>query len=114
MIEIGLPEGQALLSIGPVVPLIVAEAPEKETVPKSANGRTPLEEEGASVIHSADDLFADLSVCEVLNVVFVVTSVSVRVNLLDPVYLTSPDIWSPGLIFILRSTGELGYISYQA
>ena len=114
MIEIGLPEGQAVLLIGPVVPLIVAEAAEKETVPKSANGRTPLEEDGASAIHSADDSFADFSVCEVLYVALVVTSVSVRVNLLDPVYLTSPDIWSPGWIVMLRSTGELGYISYQA
>ena len=46
---------QAESSMGPVVPLIVAEAPLKLTVPKLARGRTPLLDDGASTTHSADD-----------------------------------------------------------
>jgi hypothetical protein len=44
-------------SIGPGVPLIVAVALAKVTGPKLANGKTPPElDDGASTIHSADDL----------------------------------------------------------
>jgi hypothetical protein len=49
---------EELLSIGPVVPLTVAHAFEKLTVPKLANGKTPEYDDGASTIHSADDLCA--------------------------------------------------------
>ncbi len=49
------------LSIGPGVgvplTLIVAEALLKFTVPKLASGSTPVKEEGASSIHSAEDLW---------------------------------------------------------
>jgi len=41
--------------IVPGVPLTVAVHDEKETVPKSARGRTRPLEEGASAIHSADE-----------------------------------------------------------
>ena len=38
-----------------VVPLTLAVSAEKETVPKSARGRTPPLEDGASAIHSAEE-----------------------------------------------------------
>ena len=41
--------------IVPVVPLTVAVDAEKLTVPKSASGRIPPLEEGASAIHSAEE-----------------------------------------------------------
>lgn len=41
--------------IVPVVPLTVAVDAEKLTVPKSASGRMPPLEEGASAIHSAEE-----------------------------------------------------------
>ena len=49
---------QAESSIGPVTPLIVAVAPLNATEPKLASVRTPLLDEGASTIHSADDRWA--------------------------------------------------------
>jgi hypothetical protein len=39
----------------PVVPLTVAVLDEKKTVPKSARGKTPPLEDGASAIHSAEE-----------------------------------------------------------
>ena len=56
---------QAAPSIGPVVPLRVALALEKLTVPKFAKGNTPNIEEGASSIHSAEDRFARFADCVV-------------------------------------------------
>ncbi len=41
--------------IVPAVPLTVAVSAENETVPKSARGRTPPLEDGASAIHSAEE-----------------------------------------------------------
>ena len=41
--------------IVPGVPFTVAVHDEKETVPKSARGRMPPLEDGASAIHSAED-----------------------------------------------------------
>ena len=41
--------------IVPVPPFKVAVSAEKETVPKSARGRTPPLEDGASAIHSAEE-----------------------------------------------------------
>ena len=38
---------QAVLSIAPVVPLMVACAPENVTVPKLASGKTPKKDDGA-------------------------------------------------------------------
>lgn len=40
--------------IEPETPLIVEELDEKFMVPKSVTGKTPLEFDGASAIHSAD------------------------------------------------------------
>ncbi len=42
----------------PVCPLRVADAPVILVVPKSANGSTPPEDDGASTIHSADERWA--------------------------------------------------------
>ena len=68
-------------SMGPVVPLIVAWQAEKVTGVKSAKGNTPLLEEGASTIHSAEDLWALLIVCIICpEDLPVVTSVRVSVN----------------------------------
>ena len=41
--------------MAPVTPFTVAVSAEKETVPKSARGRMPPLEEGASAIHSAEE-----------------------------------------------------------
>ena len=49
---------QRELSIGPVAPLIVADALANTTVAKLANGRTRESAEGASTIHSADERWA--------------------------------------------------------
>lgn len=46
----------------PTCPFRVAWELEKYTVPKSESGRTPEPEDGASAIHSAEDLLAFLSV----------------------------------------------------
>ena len=46
---------QLELSIGPVTPLIVADALVNATDAKLANGKMPEPDEGASTIHSADD-----------------------------------------------------------
>ena len=51
-------------------------------MPKFASGNIPLDDEGASAIHSAEDLAALLTVCVVLNDLPVVTSVMVAVNVL--------------------------------
>src|SRR5262249_51534686 len=68
------------LSAGPVVPLIVALAPVKLSVPKSASGSAPPRPAGASWIHSAEASLARLEVCVVLNVVPAVRLLSVRPN----------------------------------
>ncbi len=50
---------QVELSIAPVFPSIVAVALVIVTEPKSASGKTPDDDEGASTTHSADDLAAE-------------------------------------------------------
>ncbi len=69
------------LSIGPVVPWIVALALENCTVPKSAKGRTPKRDEGASSIHSAEDRLALLSDLVIEYDWLVEVSVMDKVNL---------------------------------
>ena len=49
------PPVQAVSSIGPRVPLTVAWALVKPTLPKLASGRMPKPEDGASTTHSAED-----------------------------------------------------------
>ena len=98
----------------PVVPLIVAVQELKLTVPKSASGRIPPLDDGASAIHSAEvrcapDTFADL-----LNEAPVDVSVMVTVNDL-PLNFASADIVSPGFTVspLMRKLG-CGKNSYQA
>jgi hypothetical protein len=79
----------------PVVPPIVAVDAEKETVPKSASGRMPPLDEGASAIHSAEERCAPLTFAEVLNESPVVVSVIVTTKDL-PLKLACAVIWSPG------------------
>ena len=80
----------------PVVPLTVAVEAEKLTVPKSASGRTPPLEDGASAIHSAEDRWARLTFEEVLKDAPVVVSVTFTVKDL-PLKLASAEMWSPGV-----------------
>lgn len=79
----------------PEVPLMVAMHAEKDTVPKSARGRMPPLEEGASAIHSAEERCAPLTFAEVLEVAPVVVSVIVTVKDL-PLKLAWAVMWSPG------------------
>jgi hypothetical protein len=91
--------------IVPGVPLTVAVQDENETVPKSARGRTPPLEDGASAIHSAEERCARLTFADVLKETPVVVSVIVAVNL--PLKLASAVMWSPGEIVIplIRNSG---------
>jgi len=91
--------------MAPVTPLTVAVSAEKETVPKSARGRTPPLEDGASAIHSAEDRWAECTLADVLKETPVVVSVIVTVNL--PLKLASAVMWSPGVIVnpLIRNKG---------
>lgn len=51
-----------------------------DTVPKSASGKMPPLEDGASAIHSAEERCAPLTFAEVLKVAPVVASVIVTVK----------------------------------
>lgn len=85
--------------IVPVVPLTVAVDAEKLTVPKSASGRMPPLEDGASAIHSAEERWAPLTLAEVLNETPVCVSVMVTVKDL-PLKLACAVMVSPGVIVI--------------
>ena len=68
-----------------------------ETVPKSARGRMPPLEDGASAIHSAEERCAPLTFAEVLKEAPVVVSVIVTTK--DrPLKLACAEMWSPGLM----------------
>jgi len=54
----------------------------KDIVPKLASGSTPRDEDGASAIHSAEDLAAFVTVPVVVKVHPAVMSVMLRANLL--------------------------------
>ena len=69
---------QAALSIAPVVPLMVACAAVNVAVPKSARGKTPELDDGASTIHSAEDRSA-VAFWVVVNDLPVVLSLICRV-----------------------------------
>ncbi len=92
--------------IVPGVPLTMAVHAENETVPKSARGRMPPLEDGASAIHSADDRWAECTLADVLKEWPVVVSVMVTVNDL-PLKLASAVIWSPGVMVrpLMRKAG---------
>ena len=85
--------------IVPVAPFTVAVHDEKETVPKSARGRMPPLEDGASAIHSAEDRCAECTFAEVLKETPVVVSVIVTVKDL-PLKLVWAVMRSPGVIVI--------------
>ena len=68
------------LSMGPVVPLMVAWAFENCSVPKLANGKMPDVDDGVSTIHSAEDRTALLEDCIVENVCFDVLFVMLNKN----------------------------------
>jgi hypothetical protein len=79
----------------------------KLAVPKFASGSTPLEDEGASAIHSAEDMAAFETVPVVVKDLPVLPSVMVTVNtvftlpkkpLAVPEYVTVADITLPGCI----------------
>ena len=65
-------------------------------MPKSASGRTPLEDEGASAIHSAELLAAFDTVLVVVKVHDLLESAMVTLNTLLPSYVTLAEIESPG------------------
>lgn len=90
----------------PVVPLTVAVDAEKLTVPKSASGRMPPLDDGASAIHSAEERWAPLTLAEVVKEWFVVVSVIVTVKDL-PLKLACAVMWSPGLMVspLMRKEG---------
>ena len=92
--------------IVPVIPFTVAVSAEKETVPKSARGRTPPLEDGASAIHSAEDRWAECTLADVLKEAPVFVSVIVTVKDL-PLEMTSAVMWSPGVIVspLIRNKG---------
>ncbi len=92
--------------IVPEVPLTVAVHDEYETVPKSARGRMPPLEDGASAIHSAEDRWAECTLAEVLKDWLVDVSVMVTVNDF-PLKLASAVMWSPGLTVspLMRNEG---------
>jgi hypothetical protein len=66
----------------------------KWTEPKSARGSTPPLDEGASAIHSAEDLCAELTLEDVEKLWPVVRSVIVTLNLVPK--FTAAEIVSPG------------------
>jgi hypothetical protein len=79
----------------------------KFTVPKFDSGNTPRYDEGASAIHSAEDIAALETVPEVVKDLPVLPSVIVTVNTLfvlpkeplpEPEYVTLADMTSPGSI----------------
>jgi hypothetical protein len=83
----------------------------KFTVPKLASGKTPRDDDGASAIHSAEDLAAFETVPVVVKDLPVLPSVMVTVNVLLclpkeplpelpelPEYVTLAEIASPGSI----------------
>lgn len=78
----------------PMVAVLAPSVPQ-EIVPKSAKGRMPPDELGASVIHSAELLWALFTLAEVLKDCPVVESVIVTVNVL-PLKCTDATILSPG------------------
>ena len=68
--------------IGPVVPLIVAEALVNVTVPKFARLATPLPTVGASMIHSAE-LIAAVGLCVAAELSYVVNVTPLVVSVID-------------------------------
>jgi hypothetical protein len=79
-----VPLAHGELLIGPVTLLMVAEASVKVTEPKFASGNTPLFEDGASTIHSADERWKLLPLWLTLNELLPVgseRSLMLRVNL---------------------------------
>lgn len=79
---------------GPVKPFTVAESGPKNTVPKSAKGSMDPPDDGASAIHSAELLCAELTLWVLLKLCEFTVIVTVND---PPEYLTSAVTVSPGL-----------------
>jgi hypothetical protein len=110
---------QLELSIGPVTPLIVADALVNVTEAKLANGTTPELDEGTSTIHSADERWAPEALWYVVKESFGrLMSAIVTLNwpALAPLatYCTLAEIESPGeTVIVVMATELCGYISYH-
>jgi hypothetical protein len=97
--------------IPPVVPLSVADASEKVTLPKFS--KQLLQPDDASAIHSAEERFAVPPLSVFWKRCSEVTSVNVSVNFFPLTEATSAEIRSPAWM-AKTTTGNLGNISYQA
>ena len=83
------------------------------TVPKFVKGSTPPLD-GASTIHSAEEVWAVASVWVVVNV-GCEPSVMLKVNEPLPLETTDAEMVSPALtVMLLIFVASFGYISYQA
>ena len=81
--------------MGPVTPLMVADAPVKVTDPKLAKGKTPNEDDGASAIHSAEERCADAAAFAIENSLPVVLFLRYRTNVKLEVFVTDAVMESP-------------------
>src|SRR6201999_170356 len=105
----------------PVWPLPVAVEPVNDAVPKSASdtgwqlpaAAPPWHTDGASAIHSADEVSGESIWRVLLKLLPVVWAVS-AIATWSPFTPTEADMWSPGLTSRSTLTGAAGTSSYHA